>query len=1173
MRVGWGLVHRDVRIVFQGRILCAVIVCTCFLLSACFHTENHPPTANASVSKTTPSLGDVVTLDGSLSSDVDGDKLEYEWEVVTRPFDSQSQLSDLSEMSPTLLIDKDGAYQVKLVVSDGERKSKADFVNFSTINFKPKGEVIVSPPTQGEFYVAGDKIELDASSSSDPENQDLFYNWNLAAKPDGSQAFLDNDKAVKPSFIADVAGQYIVHLVVDDGEQTSVTKTVQFKVISADDPPVAIAKDVTSLGGRHYVVGDTILMDGSESYDPENQPLIYRWDIFEKPPNSLAQLSGTNGITSSFRADQPGHFIIHLYVDDGGLQSRPASLIFEIEKPERRSDTRPFAEAGPDQPLYSANTIVQLDGSLSYDVENDDLIYKWEMLTKPQGSFAQLSNPNAAKPQFTADILGSYVAQLVVSDINGDSHIDVVVATPHEDPKLACGDCHNNEITRGKAADHLLNYDDCAACHFTDGFVPTKGTFHAHGHKARPSQCVVCHDGIAAKTKPADHIETDKDCNYCHLISNGTWVPALRVPGNPAFSHTGIFSGCVDCHDNVIQQGKPDGHMPVSNRCSACHAVNSWTPARHLEHTQALGACMNCHAPDQGERVQPSNHLKTSNNCTACHTEDTWVPILRVDHNQVVGSCVSCHDGVRLIAGKPISSKSIAHIESSSFCDKCHNTISWLEISITHDFFTGACIDCHNGIVSTGAPDTHTFKFSQLCESCHNELNWIAAVDHGQVLGTCQACHDQPGGGFQDALHIPTTNQCEACHGTVVWTSLIAIDHTEVIGTCIDCHNNVLAQWKSSLHLNATNDCDACHSINSFIPAVAVDHNMVLGLCAECHNGASSFGQMVNHISTSDLCEACHATTAFIPAILLQHDEVVGACVTCHNGVIAHGKASLHIVSSDNCGACHSAVAWVPTRQINHSEVIGECLSCHGDPVNSVAVPASHSDPILFPNVDECGACHSTFRWQVSVFPVGHELATNSCAKAGCHDGVAAPEKTASHIDATSICEACHNNTNFSSVNVVNHLEVVGECVDCHNNSISVGQSTGHISASDNCLACHTTQMWKPVNIVDHVEVMGDCFSCHNGTNATGKSSSHIPSDNVCQNCHDKFVWTNILLSLEAHNLLAPKTCVSSDCHTAGISHAPSVVEDCSSCHIVADWLNWARPTTQRAVPPVTPLL
>jgi len=303
----------------------------------------------------------------------------------------------------------------------------------------------------------------------------------------------------------------------------------------------------------------------------------------------------------------------------------------------------------------------------------------------------------------------------------------------------------------------------------------------------------------------------------------------------------------------------------------------------------------------------------------------------------------------------------------------------------------------------------------------------------------------------------------------------------------------------------------------------------------------------------------------------VEHDEIILPCFDCHNGIISGGQATSHMSTTNFCQKCHSVDVWVPAMVVDHNQVIGVCIDCHNGLV-AIGGPPSHVDRVAYP--DNCENCHSTFRWQVSDFPVGHELATNSCAKAGCHDGAAAPEKTASHINATLICEACHNNTRFSPVNVVNHLEVIGECVNCHNGTISMGQPIGHIAASNNCQACHSTQVWIPTLAVDHVELSGeDCFACHNGTVATGKSPTHIPSDNVCENCHDKFIWTNIILSTEAHYLLAPKTCVSSECHAIGVSHAPSVVEDCSSCHIVADWLNWARPTTQREVPPVTPVL
>jgi len=1139
-------VRTDVLIIlFRTTLLLSV----CLLLSACFHSSNHPPTANAGTNQIAPQLGSIITLDGSLSSDVDGDNLTFAWEIMERPAGSSAELSDPTAEKPTLLIDQNGNFLIRLIVSDGSKQSKADFIRIFGANLKPQALYSMTAPTQGNSYIAGDKVEFDASQSVDPESQTLFYHWEIIVKPDGSQSEFNNNSSVSPFLVVDLAGTYIVHLVVDDGVNKSPFATIPFNVISANDPPVAIARDVSDSNGKNYVAGSTLRLDGTGSYDPEGQALLYRWLIAEKPANSLSQLITENGATTSFKTDFSGRYIVHLYVDDGVHQSKNAVVIFEVEEPVRLTDTRPFAEAGKDQPLYGANVLIQLDGTASYDIENDPLSYRWEMLTKPEGSFAVLSDLSSPKPFFTADILGSYVIQLIVSDINGDSHLDSVVVTPHAEPELACGDCHNNEITRGKAADHLLNYDDCAACHFSDTFSPTKGSFHAHGHKARPSQCEVCHDGVIASTKHVEHMTTDKDCNFCHLLSNGTWVPALRVPGNPGFTHNGIFSLCGDCHDNQIQKGKPEGHMPASSRCNACHAVNAWSPARHLEHTQALGACKNCHDPDQDKRVQPDNHLKTSNNCLACHTEDTWIPVLRVDHNETIGSCASCHE------------KPIGHIDSSTFCDKCHNTFKWADTVLAHDFFTGACIECHNGVVSTGAPDSHVLM-TEVCESCHNEINWIPnVVDHLQVLGECASCHDQMGNRFNGKPHMTTTSKCDACHGTVVWSPATTVDHVEVIGQCVDCHNNVLARWKPVLHVNSDNTCEACHGVKSFLPALEVDHNVVSGLCSDCHNSKIAVDKSLTHFQTTRSCENCHATTQFSAVITVDHNELQGACVSCHDGTVSSGKGFNHIASSDECEFCHNTDAILPVR-MDHEYGIGTCASCHNGSV-ALGKPVSHLDTIAYPTPDVCEHCHNDYFWNLKALPAGHEAEVANCARSGCHDNSETTGQHKIHISASQACEACHTSSAFSPIAEMDHSQVDGICSDCHDGISAKGQASSHIATSVECEACHAPTWWIPTINVDHKALFGDCFSCHNGTDAPGKSVTHRPSDNNCENCHDNFSWSK--LTAFGHFLLSPTTCSSSGCHTIGVPHTSVVVEDCSSCHIVASWLNWARPTTQRA--------
>ena len=75
----------------------------------------------------------------------------------------------------------------------------------------------------------------------------------------------------------------------------------------------------------------------------------------------------------------------------------------------------PVANAGPNQNLPAAG-LVQLTGAASSDPEGQPLTYAWTLTGKPAGSTATLSNATIVNPTFTADLGGTYTAQLVVND-------------------------------------------------------------------------------------------------------------------------------------------------------------------------------------------------------------------------------------------------------------------------------------------------------------------------------------------------------------------------------------------------------------------------------------------------------------------------------------------------------------------------------------------------------------------------------------------------------------------------------------------------------------------------------------------------------------------------------------------------------------------------------------
>jgi hypothetical protein len=90
-------------------------------------------------------------------------------------------------------------------------------------------------------------------------------------------------------------------------------------------------------------------------------------------------------------------------------------------------------------------------------------------------------------------------------------------------------------------------------------------------------------------------------------------------------------------------------------------------------------------------------------------------------------------------------------------------------------------------------------------------------------------------------------------------------EHTGITTGCFACHNGVTALGKPANHIPAGNDCEACHGTMLFSPVLRVDHLAVLGVCSSCHNGTIARGQHATHIPTVTECDTCHNTTSWEP--------------------------------------------------------------------------------------------------------------------------------------------------------------------------------------------------------------------------------------------------------------------------------------------------------------------
>ena len=281
---------------------------------------NQLPVANAGpdqnvVTKT------LVTLDGSGSYDPESAMITFLWSFTEVPVGSavtDVSLSDVTSAKPTFTSDIDGAYILSLIVNDGVKDSTPDEVMIiaSTPNVAPNAN---AGPDQNVF--TGNTVHLDGSGSSDPDNgpSPLSYLWSFFAIPNGS-LLTDNDisgrEQTNATFTTDVDGTYEVKLTVSDGDLSSEDK-VQIIATTPNVPPNANAgADMT------IYLGDTAVLDGSASNDPDNRPqtLTYSWSFVSVPKRSRLTndaIIGRDTVSASFDPDVTGTYVLELMVSDG----------------------------------------------------------------------------------------------------------------------------------------------------------------------------------------------------------------------------------------------------------------------------------------------------------------------------------------------------------------------------------------------------------------------------------------------------------------------------------------------------------------------------------------------------------------------------------------------------------------------------------------------------------------------------------------------------------------------------------------------------------------------------------------------------------------------------------------------------------------------------------------
>ncbi|MBN1983546.1 MAG: right-handed parallel beta-helix repeat-containing protein, partial [Chitinivibrionales bacterium] len=198
-------------------------------------TQNTAPVADAGADISVTQIGQIIHLDGTQSWDVEGDETAYQWSIVRKPDNSTVSLDNPTAATPSFVPDVYGSYTFSLVVSDPWMIGQPDEVVVSFENLLPQANAGSSATV-----VVGGSITLDGSASTDPNGDNLTYHWSITAAPAGSTVLLSDYTAAAPQFTTNMAGEYILCLVVSDGlissapdQVTIVAVTINSQVIEA----------------------------------------------------------------------------------------------------------------------------------------------------------------------------------------------------------------------------------------------------------------------------------------------------------------------------------------------------------------------------------------------------------------------------------------------------------------------------------------------------------------------------------------------------------------------------------------------------------------------------------------------------------------------------------------------------------------------------------------------------------------------------------------------------------------------------------------------------------------------------------------------------------------------------------------------------------------------------
>jgi PKD repeat protein len=328
---------------------------------------NYPPIIKWEMIPKVAEPGEVVTFDSKGTLDPDGKIKSVLWNFS----DGTSAEGAVVKKS----FNEAGVVVCKIAVNDGE-----GFAN--SVQTEEFSLLVNSPPiiVTRDFIRTNSRIvNLDASKSYDIDGQALKFDWLL---PDGTHRHESTFNWEAPG-----GGIHFITLSVDDGQGKKNSVTRETIRVIVNRPPVAVVDSII-----YSCSGQTVLFNGSRSYDPDKDPLVAQWNFGDG--TTSAEINPVHIYT------KPGYYEAQLIISDGFAEKPSVATLPVI------IEGSPHAVQEFSDTTVCLNTPIEFNGTRSSDPNGPMGSFSW--------NFGDGTTAFGSKVVHAYSKTGTYRAELTV---------------------------------------------------------------------------------------------------------------------------------------------------------------------------------------------------------------------------------------------------------------------------------------------------------------------------------------------------------------------------------------------------------------------------------------------------------------------------------------------------------------------------------------------------------------------------------------------------------------------------------------------------------------------------------------------------------------------------------------------------------------------------------------